>query len=369
MADSHPFRRTPYAYRSSPPGYVGPRWAAPGPPKRLAPKKRRGWGCLFRSLIPGVGVLVLSYDFLHDELPTPPTPQSADVRPSALDDAPTPPGLVGIPPRTPVDPERRLDQSTGSVWAASRCRDLPLPAGDIELRQEYDLSYRGRGSARRLRGRVALVHLRLMSPKLQWTIQRVGDVDRSALLTSDFLETRAWASHVQDLEIVSFAWSLATTLELPQVIVDSKGRPTPPSARELVRQSLRASEASLGATMRQLTAILRKEGHDEIAFLLHLPLPTEARDFAYPAVDGEPDVAVVFALQDLDSMAPASAHEALHLFGADDLYNLTVFDDRDSRDVMRAACRGFGGFEIREMTAYAVGWRNAKPARAYPTDP
>jgi len=122
--------------------------------------------------------------------------------------------------------------------------------------------------------------------------------------------------------------------------------------------------------MRHLTTILRKEGYEEIAFLLHLPIPTEARDFAYPAAEGaEPEVAVIFALQPLDSMAPAAAHEALHLFGAGDLYALTVFDDRDSRDVMRAACRGFADLEIREMTAYAIGWRNAKPARAYPTRP
>ncbi len=170
---------------------------------------------------------------------------------------------------------------------------------------------------------------------------------------------------VVDLEYTPIAWTLSTTLVLPELAVDEHAKLSYAASRRLVGAALKASEGSLGATLQATASALRKDGFAEVAFLLHLPRSVGARDFAYPAYgSSEVDVAVVFDAG-LSDLGFVGAHEALHLFGSDDLYPLDRFDEADDTDIMRDRCAALGGSSVRDMTAYAVGWRKERPRRAY----
>jgi hypothetical protein len=70
----------------------------------------------------------------------------------------------------------------------------------------------------------------------------------------------------------------------------------------------------------------------------------------------------------LDRLGYTTAHETMHLFGADDLYPLSKFDPHDAGDVMRASCLGYGGIRVNEMSAWAIGWTPNRPDRVYGFD-
>jgi hypothetical protein len=63
------------------------------------------------------------------------------------------------------------------------------------------------------------------------------------------------------------------------------------------------------------------------------------------------------------------AHELLHLFGADDLYEIRNIAPDDVNDIMNAQCEGVGPTHIGSTTAFAIGWLPAPPARGYAFGP
>ena len=65
-------------------------------------------------------------------------------------------------------------------------------------------------------------------------------------------------------------------------------------------------------------------------------------------------------------LSVAVAHEALHLFGAYDLYRLRLTDPADKNDIMGDYCNGFRQTTLGDTTAYSVGWTDRQPARPYP---
>jgi hypothetical protein len=199
-----------------------------------------------------------------------------------------------------------------------------------------------------------------------WTMRQSSDVDRAALLAAHFFGDQAIASGVTDLEYVPMTWSLTTDFVPPRLAPDETNKLSGSSSRDLVSDALRASEASIGQTTDAVAKKLQSEGYTEVAFLLHLPVKSSAREFAYPApLHGHVDVAVVFAHADLGALAFSTTHEALHLFGADDIYPIVLRDEDDEHDIMRDYCRGFGNARIGGMTAYAIGWTPTPPARPY----
>jgi len=268
----------------------------------------------------------------------------------------------GIPQVRAID-KKDIDRRADFVWKTDHCSDEPLVKGNPELRKNYELAYRNQGTAKRLRGKVAAVHLLLLSPGHSWTVGTSRDAKTAAALTGRFFEAQAKLHGVVDLEYTPMAWTVPTTFVVPDIGVDSQRRVQTP--RQLVHDALKATERTLGLTMSSVAASLKKEGFAEVAFFLHLPVETDARDFAYPAPSlSNVDVAVVFHAA-LDWLGPVVAHEATHLFGADDLYPLDVFDEEDQGDLMRQTCRGFGTLRVRDMSAFAVGWRQDRPKRGY----
>ncbi len=332
--------------------------AAPAPSHR---------GCLYLVVLalavlvglPAAVLLAMAGHLRQDES----TPRAAND-----DDEPLDAGAFAtphVPERAPVDPSRFDAPAERAFGLSELCSDTPYPPGHPERRARYDLDYRGLGSAKRLRGAVAVVHVRLASPTLTWTRGGARDVDRSALMTARFVRASSEAHGVSDLTYTPIAWTLPTSFVLPKLLGDPAKRLSDASARDLVRGALRASEAALGGTLSTIATSLRKDGFTEVAFLLHLPADADARDFAFPATSpSEVDVAVVFQ-SSLEDLGYVTAHEAMHLFGADDLYPLDVFDAGDARDIMRARCRGLSGLRVGDMTAYAIGWRKDRPKRTY----
>lgn len=371
MQPQHPFARYPYAPREAPPQhYVGPAWAAPGPLRHLPPRKRSGSGYLAAFLITAAGSFVLLVSivllaFLHAAV-TPHRGAAPAVDHEGDDEATARPADgTKLPARRAVD-KARLDRTAERSWLVDECVDEPMKPGDPERRSAYFLGYMGEGTAKRMRGKVAVVHLLLASPSLTWTSGRARDVDRAALLAARFFTTMAEDHGVTDLEYTPMAWRLSTQFAMPEIVTDPSMRIDPEASRALVQSALDASGASLGVTMLEVAATLRGEGFAEVAFLLHVPVKVDAREFAFPAPLLRVDAAVVFE-EPLDRLGFVTAHETMHLFGADDLYPLDRFDSEDEDDLMRANCTGFGGLQIRDMSAFAIGWRPAAPARSYAT--
>jgi len=237
-----------------------------------------------------------------------------------------------------------------------------MAEGNPERRDSYDLSTLNVGTARRMRGKVAVVHLLLSSPSLTWTVKTKAAADGSALLAARFFTEQAKLRGVADLEYTPVAWMVPTNLELESVTVDDTARVS--DARTMVHAAIAAAETSFGQTFVQIARNLRKdEGAAEVAFLIHLPI-AGAREFAYPAPYlGETDVGIVFDAEP-EQMGYTAAHEIAHLFGADDLYNLAPYATADAADLMRMNCP-LSFVSVKDMTAYAIGWENERPARPY----
>jgi hypothetical protein len=64
----------------------------------------------------------------------------------------------------------------------------------------------------------------------------------------------------------------------------------------------------------------------------------------------------------------AQAHEGLHLFGADDLYNIDKARDYAVRDIMNHLPRYLFEARIDSITAYAIGWLADQPEAPFPIE-
>ena len=66
-----------------------------------------------------------------------------------------------------------------------------------------------------------------------------------------------------------------------------------------------------------------------------------------------------------DRLAYAQAHETLHLFGADDLYNIRGAYDYAARDIMNYPSRLLRASTLEPITAYATGLQRERPAAPF----
>lgn len=374
------FARPPYlATRPVPPGYVGPAWAAPGPHVHLPPKQNSGPGCgcavvllvgVLGLGVATVGVFLAGMVWLASASRGAET-TGVDAGVSPRDDGDD---LVdaGIPekgrlPDGKLDP-REMDAVAEKAWTMGACSDAQKLTSDAELRDAYETSFRGRGSAKRMRGNVAVVNVLLSSSSLPWTMRRSRDAHRAALLTARYFESESKKAGVADLRFQPLAWTIATDLTLPDLPVDAQKRVADGAAIRLLRTALRSLERAFGRTLASVVQSLRADGYDNVAFVFFVPKAVNARDFAIPVpiVDGvDQDVAFVFEEARLDRLGFVAAHETAHLFGADDLYPIRRTATEDENDLMRAACHGYSGMVVRDTTAWAIGWTETRPRRPY----
>ena len=116
-----------------------------------------------------------------------------------------------------------------------------------------------------------------------------------------------------------------------------------------------------------LYRLIREEAADQAILLLHVNI-AEKRSFAHVCWTGCHDQAeYAFLLKPAerrhwDATAYVQAHEALHLFGADDLYNLKGGGQYAPRDIMHHYARYIEASVIDSITAFGVGWLRQSPS-------
>ena len=114
-----------------------------------------------------------------------------------------------------------------------------------------------------------------------------------------------------------------------------------------------------------LERIRKEEQADQAMMMMHLY--KDARSFARRCGRqcwGKAEYAYVFKTFDRkhwDAMKYTQAHEGLHLFGADDLYNISGASQYAVRDIMNHTPRYLNQAEVDSITAFAIGWLEDVP--------
>jgi hypothetical protein len=249
-----------------------------------------------------------------------------------------------------------------------RCHEV----GDVERTQTEYWASREYGSARRLRGNVALVSIRVGGSAARWTPSLVGDALIAGELSRKFYVEQARAAGLDDLEVHFRPHGLeSATFMVPSIATDPHRVMTGETAsalRAAIEESIRGA---LAHTLDQLTDEYRAKGYDEVAYLIELPILSPPRSQAFRAFaqrDAPRAAEVAFVMEaesDLGRHAMIFAHEGLHLFGADDLYRITPRDPLDVGDIMGDACEHVIPANVGDTTAWAIGWRDDVPTRKY----
>jgi len=119
-----------------------------------------------------------------------------------------------------------------------------------------------------------------------------------------------------------------------------------------------------------LRRLQREERADQAMLLFHLP--RDGRSFATQCWQTcRPAGEHAFLMESArpkqwEQIEHAQAHEALHLFGADDLYNIRTARDYALRDVMHHPSRLLAASSVEPLTAFAVGLRGEPVPAPFP---
>jgi hypothetical protein len=357
------YPQRPYQYaqpRQQPidPRYVGPQWAAPGPRRQLPPKKSGGCLVAFLAVLTVIGVMFGGLILL------------IVIGAGAADDGDSD-EVIDLPENHPKLPTKdplaiKGDSVTEASWTTGVC-------GDYSKERDRSVYYATRddGSAQRMRGKVAVVHLRMQSTSLKWTKNGEQNVNRAGLMSQRYITTQAKRYKVNDLTYDVIPWSIRATYDMPSLAMNANHRLSDEQMKYIRDSSRRAVEMSLGSNLERVADDFKKGGYDQVAFLIYFPVKTDARDFAYSAYRSnadEAEAAFLFApatITDFGHFAVTVTHEGLHLFGADDLYRLQNLDKSDVHDIMGEYCTGFRQATINDATAYSIGWTDTPPVRPY----
>ena len=353
------------------PRYVGPQWAAPqGPRQHLPPRPKKGSSAVVVLLMIFVGIpaLLLLLGFAI-AIAAALTNGDTTTTTSTEDDKPI--TLPDTHALTPIQSDKKATAEEEHAWESGFCGDFSK-----ERDRPAYLATRNEGSAKVLRGKVALLNIHMFSPTLKWTKTSDFDATQAAQLAQRFVVLEAAKYKVTDLQFDVIPWSLNTTLDLPGLSTNSADLLTVDTMRFIRDSSKEAVEVALGTHLESVVSDLRKSGYAQVGFIIYFPVTTEARDFAFMAYNtqpkDDPELGFIFtpvgknAASEFGHLSVTVAHEALHLFGADDLYRLRTIDKTDQHDVMGEYCSGFKQATLLDATAYAVGWINQPPTRPYP---
>lgn len=209
---------------------------------------------------------------------------------------------------------------------------------------------RDHGTARRLRGKVGIVVVDVSSAKKNDVSLRRRTAKTAALGAKKALLREAKKADVDDLSIDLFLLPIDGDVSMQ---VD----PGSPSVGAATNQALARMRAK-GHDLRELDAFLRARGYRERAVMVHTTALVPGSGVAFN--DGRHGIDVAF----FDASHEGTmvfAHELLHLFGADDLYDIARFDPHDTGDIMALG----HGVCVKETTAWAIGWSKNRPVRSY----
>ncbi|MBL8608371.1 MAG: hypothetical protein JNL38_13690 [Myxococcales bacterium] len=342
------------------PRYVGPHWAAPGPYRQLPPPKRSsGSGCLIAALV--VGGLLFVFVVLPLAVVVAIGSAEGDEDPDRDYGPPT-----GVTTGVPVT-QLGTTESAGVKKARSTgvCSEV--------TNERWGTTYEARrddGSAPRLRGKVAILHVRLGGGAAAWPKSLQSRVDEAAITQGAFYRAEARARGIP-LEVDMFPWSLADApVSMPTLTIDSHQSLDLATQRLLKVRAREGIQMSVAEPLESVVADFKRKGYDSVAILTYFPQSTQARNFAWYASSSDPkndpEIAIVFPRKDeLTHLSVTVAHEGLHLFGAYDLYRLKRVGPDDRHDIMGEYCTGLKQARIGDATAYGIGWTDDKPDRPY----
>lgn len=237
-------------------------------------------------------------------------------------------------------------------------------------RAEYDVyeASPGVGPAAVLTGRVAVIYVLLEDGGPgSWSARTKGEALRWWAEAEHWLAGQA-NRHGAELR---FSRRVFLVNRSPQIrrqrVTGRTGRVWSQGALEVAGAVARLAARELGAAdMLSLARRFRREERaDHAVVLLHVE--RDGRSFArrcHVTCDTAGEYAYLMESsrpREWQSTAYAQAHETLHLFGADDLYNIKGAARYMTRDVMHQPSRLLAASTMEELTAFAVGLRPRPP--------
>jgi len=230
-----------------------------------------------------------------------------------------------------------------------------------ELRSYYQASpYVGPASS--LQGKVVVIYVFLTDGALQsWSIRKRDFVMKNWRFAQNWIQKNA-ERYSTDL---SFSHRLFIIDKNPYIkrlkVADFDGN----FVNADTVASLVAENFGHKDIMSFTSEIKQQEGADQAMLLLHLA--RDGRSFASRCMYRcQSDAEYVFLMERPNakfwqSMSYAQAHESLHLFGADDLYNIQDAKYYAVRDIMNYPSSILDASTMDEITAYAIGITDKKP--------
>jgi hypothetical protein len=260
---------------------------------------------------------------------------------------------------------RALKLAPGDTQLLALREDIAAKSRSLAGQTRYSV-WRKAGSAYALRGGVGVLHVFVYGRGSErWTYRRTVRVETDVSLADAWLAARAKEHGAADAPRFEHRWT---------ALAEEPFWASTPFPVSDTPQSERAHWEA--AVLERLGAGTFAEAFDR-AFAGRRPrnrlvvfhVDAKATSYAmshksarYPAMDLESAV-VMFGLDSAFDFShpPAYAHELIHTFGADDLYNKA--EDRlvARSDVMNGGCRPLSTCTVSDLTAYAVGWRERRP--------
>lgn len=218
------------------------------------------------------------------------------------------------------------------------------------------------GPASALKGKVVVIYIFLTDSALQnWSLRKRDFVIQNWEHAENWLHTKA-ASYGAGLSFERRLFVVDKNPFIKRLRVADFNRDFA-NAEKVAH--LVAKDLGFDNMMLFIQEIKRQEKADQAAVLLHLA--RDGRSFASRCMYRcPPDAEYVFLMEKPDSkfwqsMGYAQAHEALHLFGADDLYNIDKAKNYAVRDIMNYPASILEASSLDDITAYAIGLTDKKP--------
>lgn len=230
-----------------------------------------------------------------------------------------------------------------------------------DLRDIYQASpYVGPASA--LKGKVVVIYIFLTDGALQgWSMRKRDFVMNNWAFAEHWMQMNA-KKYRTDLDFVHRLFMVNKNPYIKRLKVGDFNKKFVNADK--VAQ-LAAENFGFKNIMSFVEEIKKQEKADQAILMLHLA--RDGRSFASRCMFRcQSDAEYVFLMEKPNakfwqSMGYAQAHEALHLFGADDLYNIQKAKYYAVRDIMNYPSSVLDASTIDDITAYAIGLTDNKP--------
>ena len=240
---------------------------------------------------------------------------------------------------------------------------------DINTERHLNNLYRASphvGPAATLSGKIALIYVFVNNSALSsWSLRDRSYVMRTWASAQQWLQQSALQHNVQ----TEFVHRLFVINKNPDIrrIKLHKRQSTVQNADRLA--SLAVQHLGHANVMSFVEQIKKEESADQVMLMFHVS--QQGRSFASRCLHrcGEQGE-FVFLMEPpkpkfWQALEYAQAHESLHLFGADDLYNIDAARHYAVRDIMNYPSKLLDASTMEPITAYAVGLREDFPATPF----